>query len=65
VTRAGEPRLDARELLGQEGDVLLLGVRAEAEAILEARLGGGQPVSGVDPQAGSRGLHRAARRSAP
>jgi trk system potassium uptake protein TrkA len=65
VTRAGEPRLDACELLGQEGDVLLLGVRAEAEAILEARLNGAGPVPGNDPPGDSRGPRRATRRAAP
>jgi len=38
VTRAGEPRLDARQLVGQEGDVLHLAVSKEALAGLDGRL---------------------------
>jgi hypothetical protein len=37
-TRAGGPRLDARELVGQEGDVLHVAVMNEARLELEARL---------------------------
>jgi trk system potassium uptake protein TrkA len=43
VTRAGEPRLDARELVGQEGDVLHLAVLDDALRELDdalARLAG-------------------------
>jgi len=35
VTRSGEPRLDARELVGQEGDVLHLAMTKDALARLE------------------------------
>jgi len=38
VTRAGLPRLDARELIGQEGDQLHLAVMADALADFERRL---------------------------
>jgi trk system potassium uptake protein TrkA len=41
LTRAGEPRLDARELVGQEGDVLHLAVLDEARRPLDTTLGGG------------------------
>ena len=41
MTRAGVPRLDARDLVGQEGDVLHLAVlddaRAHSTTVLEAR----------------------------
>jgi trk system potassium uptake protein TrkA len=39
VTRAGVPRLDVAELLGQEGDLLHLAVMVDAVAGLEERLG--------------------------
>jgi trk system potassium uptake protein TrkA len=39
VTRAGVPRLDARELVGQEGDQLHIAVMADAVADLEHRIG--------------------------
>jgi trk system potassium uptake protein TrkA len=38
VTRSGVPRLDARELVGQEGDVLHLAVMREARNDLDTRL---------------------------
>jgi hypothetical protein len=38
VTRAGVPRLDARELVGQEGDVLHMAVMHDARPDLEALL---------------------------
>jgi trk system potassium uptake protein TrkA len=38
VTRAGVPRLDARELVGQEGDVLHVAVMHDARHELDARL---------------------------
>ena len=38
VTRAGVPRLDARELVGQEGDVLHLAVMHDARHELDALL---------------------------
>jgi hypothetical protein len=41
VTRAGVPRLDARELVGQEGDVLHVAVMHEARHDLDALLEGG------------------------
>jgi trk system potassium uptake protein TrkA len=40
LTRAGVPRLDARELVGQEGDVLHLAVMDDAGHPLDATLGG-------------------------
>ncbi len=40
VDRAGTPRLDVRELIGQEGDVLHVAVRKDALELLEQRLGG-------------------------
>ena len=40
VTRAGEPRLDARELVGQEGDVLHLAVTHQGSLVLSDRLQG-------------------------
>jgi trk system potassium uptake protein len=40
VTRAGVPRLDARELVGQEGDQLHVAVMADALADFEHRLDG-------------------------
>jgi trk system potassium uptake protein len=46
VSRAGEPRLDARQLVGQEGDVLYLAVTKDALGDLPARLAsldGGAP----------------------
>jgi trk system potassium uptake protein TrkA len=39
VTRAGSPRLDTSDLVGQEGDVLHLAVMKEAVSELESRLG--------------------------
>jgi trk system potassium uptake protein len=41
VTRSGAPRLDARELVGQEGDVLHLAVLDDARKELDWTLGGG------------------------
>ena len=41
LTRGGEARLWGPELVGQEGDILHLMVRREAQAELEARLGAG------------------------
>ena len=38
VTRSGVPRLDARELVGQEGDVLHLAIMTNARKELDARL---------------------------
>lgn len=40
VTRAGNPRLDAQDLIGQEGDLLYLAVVTDAMDELEDRLGG-------------------------
>ncbi|HEX3946952.1 MAG TPA: TrkA family potassium uptake protein [Acidimicrobiales bacterium] len=40
ITRAGVPRLDARELVGQEGDQLHVAVMKAAIADFEQRLGG-------------------------
>jgi len=39
VTRAGQPRLDLMDLVGQEGDQLQMAVMADALDELEARLG--------------------------
>ena len=46
LTRAGSPRLDAQDLIGQEGDVLQLAVTADALDELDQRLAGA-PTSGV------------------
>ena len=43
VTRSGVPRLDARELVGQEGDVLHLAIMTGARKELDARLEPGAP----------------------
>ena len=43
VTRAGVPRLDARELVGQEGDVLHVAVLSDARSELDALLETGDP----------------------
>jgi trk system potassium uptake protein TrkA len=40
VTRAGVPRLDARDLVGQEGDVLYLAVLDDARRTLDDKLSG-------------------------
>ncbi|HZU80088.1 MAG TPA: NAD-binding protein [Acidimicrobiales bacterium] len=41
VSRAGEPRLDVSELVGQEGDMLHLAVLTDAVDELERRIGSG------------------------
>ncbi len=51
VTRAGVPRLDVKDLIGQEGDVLHLAVAADALDELEQRLG---DVSVLGGQGGKR-----------
>ena len=38
VTRSGVPRLDARELVGQEGDVLHLAIMRDARHDLDSLL---------------------------
>ena len=43
VTRAGVPRLEVAELVGQEGDVLHLAVLKDAVGELEHRFDGAQP----------------------
>jgi trk system potassium uptake protein TrkA len=43
VTRSGEPRLDARDLTGQEGDVLHLAVLDDALRELDETLARGKP----------------------
>jgi trk system potassium uptake protein TrkA len=43
VTRAGAPRLDVADMVGQEGDVLHVAVMKEALGDLEKRLSGGAP----------------------
>jgi trk system potassium uptake protein TrkA len=45
VTRAGEPRIDVDQLLGQEGDVLHIAVTEDALAEFEARLARSVPAS--------------------
>ena len=45
VTRAGVPRLDGRDLVGQEGDVLHLAVMTEARTDVVADLGPAGPGS--------------------
>jgi trk system potassium uptake protein len=52
VTRAGLPRLDARELVGQEGDQLHLAVMADALDELEHRLAGTSGGAAGDGAAG-------------
>jgi trk system potassium uptake protein TrkA len=43
VTRAGSPRLDASDLVGQEGDVLHIAASKDALDLLAERLGGAVP----------------------
>ena len=43
VTRAGMPRLEVADLVGQEGDVLHLAVLKDAVGELERRFDGGEP----------------------
>ena len=50
VTRAGVPRLDVAELLGQEGDLLHLAVMADAVAALDGRLGAPGAADGNGPR---------------
>ncbi len=45
ITRAGAPRLDASNLVGQEGDVLHLAVARDALGLLDERLGTDHPVA--------------------
>jgi trk system potassium uptake protein TrkA len=45
VTRAGEPRIDVDQLLGQEGDVLHIAVTEDDVVEFEARLGRSVPAS--------------------
>lgn len=54
VTRAGLPRLDARQLVGQEGDQLHVAVMADALAAFESRLleHGTAPALGGHKEAG-------------
>jgi trk system potassium uptake protein TrkA len=47
VTRAGVPRLEVGDLVGQEGDVLHLAVLKEAVADLERRFHGSSPPPGA------------------
>jgi trk system potassium uptake protein TrkA len=50
VVRAGSPRLDVGELIGQEGDVLHIAATADALDLLNERLALGVPVvSGREP----------------
>jgi trk system potassium uptake protein TrkA len=50
VSRAGAPRLDVGDLVGQEGDVLHMAVLMDTVAELEQRLGAG--VGSLTPQGG-------------
>jgi trk system potassium uptake protein TrkA len=50
VTRSGVPRLDARELVGQEGDVLHVAVLSEARRELDDLLGS-EPGSAAEAKA--------------
>ncbi len=66
VTRAGLPRLDPLQLVGQEGDVLHVAVMKDALDLLERRLaqGGaalGDPHPGREDPDGERGPGRLAR----
>jgi trk system potassium uptake protein len=54
VTRAGTPRLDTFELVGQEGDVLHLMVMKDAISELEGRLGSGASPDSEGAQKGPR-----------
>ncbi|MHB1986584.1 MAG: potassium channel family protein [Acidimicrobiales bacterium] len=51
VTRGGVPTLKVRELVGQEGDVLLLLVTKESEPALRKLFGGGSESEAVRPSA--------------
>jgi trk system potassium uptake protein TrkA len=42
VTRAGVPRMDVRDLVGQEGDILHLAVLDDARSALDQKLAGGE-----------------------
>jgi len=53
VTRAGVPRLDARDLVGQEGDVLHLAVLDDARRDLDHALSGDGNRPGDDQRAGT------------
>lgn len=48
VTRAGVPRLDVADLVGQEGDVLHLAVLTDAVHELEHRISGRSPAATAD-----------------
>ena len=54
VTRSGEPRLDGRDLVGQEGDVLQLAVVGDGARTLSERLGPSDPQGRVTPPGSSR-----------
>ncbi|MGH9110571.1 MAG: potassium channel family protein [Acidimicrobiales bacterium] len=51
VTRAGQPRLDARDLIGQEGDRLHLAVMKDALGELDQRCAGVGGKEGAEPAA--------------
>lgn len=55
VTRAGVPRLDGREMLGQEGDQLHLAVMSDALGDLEERMGKSPATAGGLAAGGSPG----------
>ncbi|HEY3943243.1 MAG TPA: NAD-binding protein [Acidimicrobiales bacterium] len=52
VTRAGEPRLDGRSLVGQEGDILQLAVAGDGARLLAERLDGVDGAEGTKAAAG-------------
>lgn len=53
VTRAAQPRLDARDLIGQEGDQLHLAVMKDALGDLERRCAAHEPAAGSGGSGGS------------
>ena len=54
VVRAGSPRLDIHELVGQEGDVLHIAANSDALDLLAERLGFGVPLAaGTEPSRGT------------
>ncbi len=54
VTRSGDPRLDGRDLVGQEGDVLQLAVVGDGARTLSERLGPSDSQGRVTPSESSR-----------
>ena len=58
ITRAGQPRLDARDLIGQEGDQLHLAVMKDALVDLERRCAGEEPAPAPAGETGRAGGRR-------